>query len=83
MRRSVDGGDTWGPLTVVAPNASQNTPVYDPARRAVVLNLLTASSHNAQVVSHDDGLTWGPLESLPPFWAAWTGPSRGPAWACA
>jgi sialidase-1 len=78
MRRSVDGGDTWGPLTVVAPNASQNTPVYDPARRAVVLNLLTASNHNAQVVSHDDGLTWGPLEPLSPFLGGLDGSLTGP-----
>ena len=70
--------------TLGDPSQSQNTPVYDPARRAVVLNLLTASSHNAQVVSHDE-FDVGPPGVPAPFLGGldWTGPSLGPAWACA
>ena len=78
MRRSHDSGETWGPLTVVVPNASQNTPVYDPVRGNVVLNVLTASNHNAQVVSADDGATWGALQPLGAFLGALDGAETGP-----
>jgi sialidase-1 len=78
MRRSLDGGATWGGLTVVVPNASQNTPVYDPSRGAVVLNVLTAGNRNAQVVSTDDGATWGALQPLGAFLGALDGALTGP-----
>ena len=78
MRRSTDSGATWGPLTVVVSNASQNTPVFDPATGAVVLSVLTAENHNAQVVSTDNGLSWGPLQLLGKFLGALDGAETGP-----
>ena len=79
-RRSLDSGASWGPLTVAVRNAHQNTPVYDAVRGAVVLslNLLDAANSNAQAVSLDDGLTWGPLQPLAGFLGALDGAAAGP-----
>ena len=78
MRRSLDGGASWGVLTVVVPNASQNTPAYDASRGAVVLNVLTSENLNAQVVSNDNGATWGSLQFLGKFLGALDGSLTGP-----
>ena len=78
MRRSTDNGVSWGPLNVVVANASQNTPLFDSSRGTVVLNVLTATNKNAQVVSSDGGVTWGPLQLLTPFLGARDGSLTGP-----
>ena len=44
----------------------------------MVLSLLTADNHNAQMVSMDDGLTWGPLIPLSTFLGALDGAETGP-----
>lgn len=80
MRRSTDAGQTWGPLTVLVRSAMQNTPVYDIARAAVVLNinLLDSNSTNAQLISHDDGLTWGAVQPISAFLGPLDGADVGP-----
>lgn len=77
-RKSTDSGQTWGPLTVVVHNASQNTPVFDSGRGTIVLNFNTANGSNAQTVSADRGSTWGPIKLLAPFLGALDGASAGP-----
>ena len=38
LKTSTDGGTSWGPMVVVAKNASQPSPVYDAEHNQVVLN---------------------------------------------
>jgi len=75
-RRSVDGGASWGNLTVIAPNAGQDTAVYDAVAKTVVVNVL-GSSGNMQVVSPDLGLSWSEPASIGLPHSSETGPGVG------
>jgi sialidase-1 len=57
MKRSNDAGATWSPLHVVARDGRQPTPVYDHARRRVLLNF-NAADQNMAMASADAGTTW-------------------------
>ena len=47
-RRSIDGGETWGNLTVIVPDAGQDTAVFDAVKKTVIVNVLMAQG-NGQV----------------------------------
>ena len=77
-RKSTDDGRSWGNLTVIVQDASQNTPAYDAVRATVILNFNMNNGSNAQIMSVDNGDTWGPIQLLAPFLGALDGASAGP-----
>jgi sialidase-1 len=86
-KSSVDSGATWGPLQVVIKNSSQPSPVYDTATSTIVLNFngaphcldqTTGCGFNQQMISTDDGKTWGAPTPLDQFLGAKGHAAAGP-----
>lgn len=77
MRRSTDGGDTWGPITVLAsdaPNTVDNpTPIYDRETGSIHLLYQINYARVYSIRSDDEGETWSQPQDLTPtfeqFWS--------------
>lgn len=68
MKRSDDGGATWGTLSVIARDACQPTPVWDEPSASIVLNFNRLSTMaNMQMRSLDVGQTWTTPTDLTSF----------------
>ncbi|WP_052573468.1 sialidase family protein [Haloferula sp. BvORR071] len=90
LRRSTDGGQTWGPLAVIqeegdtAPVTIGNpVPVLDESNGHIHLLFCRNNTEAFHSVSTDDGLTWSPRKDITPVvkregwgWIA-TGPVHG------
>lgn len=57
MKRSIDGGVTWGNLSIVVPFAGSPTAVWDAERQRVMLQY-SASGWIMALTSSDGGRTW-------------------------
>lgn len=92
LRRSHDGGDTWGPIELVQDNGADTvgnpTPVVDreSGRIALISSRNPVDNHNERSpwlqVSEDDGVTWSEPESLAgkissPNWDKWLATGPG------
>lgn len=103
MRRSEDGGQTWGEVTWPVPptfsgpgtymtRGGNPTVVYDSKRKQVVLHFNRGMTDldgdgnydcipavdNFQIVSKDDGLTWGQVRNISEFLQEHRGLLSGP-----
>ena len=92
MRRSDDGGQTWGKLTWPVPPTPTGegyemavggnpTVIYDSNRKHVVLHFNRGMTDpdgdgkydcipavdNFQIISEDEGLSWGPVQNISQF----------------
>ncbi|MGO1172854.1 MAG: exo-alpha-sialidase [Actinomycetaceae bacterium] len=92
VRRSTDGGETWGPIEVVfdagVDTAGNPTPVVDreSGRIALITSHNPALNHNLRTpylqYSEDDGLTWSEPEDIgddvtDPSWEKWLATGPG------
>ncbi|WP_168211716.1 sialidase family protein [Ruania zhangjianzhongii] len=92
LRRSQDGGDTWGPIEVVfdagVDTAGNPTPVVDSdsGRIALITTHNPALNHNLRTpylqYSEDDGATWSEPEDIgdditDPDWEKWLATGPG------
>jgi len=65
QKRSLDGGVTWGQLTVIARNGAQASPVWDAVRSRMLLQYMQLSPPDTmQMISADNGLTWTTPKSV-------------------
>ncbi|MEU9119314.1 sialidase family protein [Streptomyces sp. NPDC048506] len=67
LKRSLDGGRTWGPLQVVARNgpgtAGNPAPVVLADGRVLLLRVHSAADATEERTSRDGGLTWRPAHT--------------------
>eukprot|EP00051_Salpingoeca_urceolata_P005891 m.78442 g.78442 ORF g.78442 m.78442 type:complete len:467 (-) comp14586_c0_seq2:288-1688(-) len=76
MKTSTDAGNTWGPLSVIARNGAQPSPVWDTVRSRLIMQYTQLSpGDNMQSFSNDLGKTWSKPQSIARFLSPGTVPT--------